>query len=696
MLIYKTSPDLQTFPYLIKSCSSLRSLSTCFSVHQHCIVFGFSSNALIASSLVGVYSKLGESHYARQVFDAMPERSVVAWSAIIGCYSKLGDVNMAFSMCNQMRNEGVRPNSVTTLGLLAGISQVGCVECVHACAIRLGFESDIVLMNCLLNVYGRCGSVEIARVFFEFMDHRDSVSWSSLVSCYTQNGCVEESVEISNRMRAEELKPDHQIFGSVVSVAGNEMKLEVGRMAHGQIIRAGFENHVQVETTLMVMYLKCGEMDDALRTFNQITDRDVVSLTAMISGLVRNGRADEALNVFHQMRKQGVMPASTTIASALAACAQLNSPRHGTAMHGFIVRRRMDIDIAVQNSLVSMYAKCSRLEQSLNVFKRMPSKDVVTWNALLAAYAQNGNLYEAMCLLNEMKMARQRPDYITVVSLLQACASLGALLQGKWIHNFLLRHRVGPCISIDTALVDMYSKCGNIDDARKCFDLMPEKDLVSWSTIIAGYGSHGKGETALKMYNEFLQTGIQPNHVTFLAILSACSHAGLVSQGMRIFESIMQDYGHEPTVEHRACIVDLLSRAGRLEEAYDFVKRMFKQPSISVLGILLDACCSHRNADLADMVRREIQLMKPVDAADYVQLAHSYASTCKWGGKGEALMQMRGLGLKKVPGWSSIEFHGAITTFLVDHSSHSQYEEIVSMLRLLRSEMQKTRTLQYQ
>ncbi|KAK9155628.1 hypothetical protein Sjap_003108 [Stephania japonica] len=691
----KTSPDLQTFPYLIKACSSLRSLSTCFSVHQHSIVYGFSSNARIASSLVGVYSKLRESHYARQVFDAMPERSVVAWSAIIGCYSKLGDVNMAFSLCNLMRNEGVQPNSVTALGLLAGISQVGCVECVHAWAIRSGFESDIVLMNCLLNVYGRCGSVETARLFFEFMDHRDYVSWNSLVSCYASNGYVKESVEILNIMRTEELKPDHQIFGSVVSVAGNEAKLEVSKVVHGQIIRAGFENNVQVETTLVVMYFKCGEMDDALRAFDQITDRDIVSFTAMMSGLVQNGRADEALNVFHQMQKQGVMPASSTIASALAACAQLNSLRHGTAIHGFIVRRRMVIDIAVENSLVSMYAKCSCLERSLNVFKRMPSKDVVTWNALLAAYAQNGNLYEALCLLNEMRMAQQRPDYITFVSLLQACASLGALLQGKWIHNFLLRHTVGPCISIDTALVDMYSKCGNINNARKCFDQMPEKDLVSWSAIIAGYGSHGKGETALKMYYEFLLTGIRPNHVTFLAILSACSHAGLVPQGLRIFESIMQDYGHEPTVEHRACIVDLLSRAGRLEEAYEFVKSMFKQPSISVLGILLDACFSHRNADLADIVRREIQLMKPADAADYVQLAHSYASMCKWDGKGEALMQMRALGLKKVPGWSSIEFHGAITIFFVDHSSHPQYEEIMSMLRLMRTEMQKTMTLQY-
>ncbi|OVA09774.1 Pentatricopeptide repeat [Macleaya cordata] len=690
MLTNKTPPDAYTFPSLLKACTSLGLFSHGLSIHQHIIVHGYPSDTFSASSLVHFYSKFGDAHNARLVFDAMPERNVVPWSAIIGCYSRAGDVNMAFSMYNRMQHQGIQPNSVTVLGLLMGISKLQHLYCVHSCVIRAGFEADLLVLNSLLNLYGKCGRVDVARKLFNLMNHKDIVSWNSLISGYTHDGNVRESVELLNRMRIEGMEPGHQTFGSVVSSVANECKLELGKLVHGQIITAGFELDMHVETTLLVMYLKCGSLGDAFRLFDQITDRDVISWTAMISGLVQNDRADEALDVFYRMLKSGAIPSSTTIATALAACAQVGSLRQGKSIHGYFVRQRMQVDIAVQNSLVNMYAKCDHLEQSWVVFERMRDKDVVTWNAIVAGFAQEGNLYKAFLLFNEMRMACQRPDAITVVSLLQACASLGALHQAKWIHNFVIRNGVGPCISIDTALIDMYSKCGVIDTAQKCFDMMPEQDMVSWSTIISAYGSHGKGEKALRMYSEFLVSGIEPSHVTFLSVLSACSHAGLVSEGLEIFKSMTEEYRIEPKLEHRACIVDLLSRAGRLQEAYNFVKRMFPQPTIDVLGILLDACRTYKNADLGNIVAGEILCLKPDNAGNYVQLAHCYASMSRWDGAGEAWMQMRSLGLKKVPGWSSIELHGTIITFFVDHSSHPQYEEIVLMLKMVSREMQVT------
>ncbi|KAK9268215.1 hypothetical protein L1049_010658 [Liquidambar formosana] len=223
----------------------------------------------------------------------------------------------------------------------------------------------------------------------------------------------------------------------------------------------------------------------------------------------------------------------------------------------------------------------------------------------------------------------------------------------------------------------MYSKCGDLDTAQKCFDTILEQDLVSWSTIIAGYGSHGKGKTALRMYSEFLQTGIKPNHVMFLSVLSACSHDGLVNEGLSIFHFMTEDYAIEPKLEHRACIVDLLSRAGRVEEAYNFYKRMFPDPMIDVLGILLDGCRTNGNMELGDIIARDILMLKPASAGNYVQLAHGYASMNRWDGVGEVWTQMRSLGLKKIPGWSYIELHGTIATFFTSHSSHPQFEEIV-------------------
>ncbi|XP_058101258.1 pentatricopeptide repeat-containing protein At4g04370, partial [Magnolia sinica] len=689
MLNDRIAPDAYTFPSLLKACSSLGSLSHALTIHQHIIVSGgdFIADAYIASSLVHVYAKWGHVDSARQVFDRMPYRNVVPWTMIVGCYSQMGDVDKSFSMYNQMQHEGIRPNSVTVLGLLSGISQLYHLQCVHCCVVQLGFEVDIVVVNSLLNVYARCGGMEAAQQLFDAMHRWDIVSWNSLVSGYSKTGNVSECVELLNRMRRGETKPDQHTFGSVASVIADKSTIESGKSIHAQIITSGFESDVHIETTLMNMYLKLGNMDESFQLYDRIEDRDVVSWTAMIAGLVQNDRGDRALSEFHQMLRARVTPSSATIASALAACAQLGSFNSGTSIHAYIIRQRMQVDVAAMNSLLTMYAKCGHLIQCQALFDMMSDRDVVSWNGIVAGYAQNGYLNKAFSLFSKMREARQRPDSISVVSLLQACASTGTLHQGKWVHNYILRNGLRPSISVDTALIDMYSKCGDMEAAQRCFDGMPEQDLVSWSVIIAGYGSHGKGETALRIYLDFLQTGIKPNPVLFLSVLSACSHAGLVPEGLRVFQSMNEDFGIEPKLEHHACVVDLLCRAARVQDAYRFVKAMLSQPTIDILGILLDACRTHRDVDLGEAIAGEILQLKPENAGNYVQLAHSYAAISRWDGVCEAWRQMKSLGLKKVPGWSSIELHGTATLFFVDHTSHPQHEEMILMLKILDIEM---------
>ncbi|XP_062160569.1 pentatricopeptide repeat-containing protein At4g04370 isoform X2 [Alnus glutinosa] len=653
MLNTNTPPDAFTFPSLLKACTSLHLFSHGLSFHQRVIVNGYSSDPYIASSLINLYAKFGLTSNAHKVFDIMPERNVVPWTAIIGYYSRTGDAYMAFSMYNEMRRQGIEPSSVTLLCMLSGAPELAHVQCLHGCTIL------------------------------------DIVSWNSLISGYTQTGNIREVLQILDRMRIEGMELDQLTFGSLLSVTAAQSNLELGKLVHGKILRTGFYLDAHIETSLIVMYLKCGNIDIAFSIFEQTSDKDVVLWTAMISGLVQNDCADEALIVFCQMLKSRVEPSTATIASALAACAQLGSFDLGTSIHGYILRQGMTLDVPAQNSLVTMYAKCGHLDHSCAVFNRMAKRDLVSWNAIVAGYAQNGHICKALFLFNQMRINLQRPDSITVVSLLQACASTGALHQGKWIHNFVIRSCLRPCILVDTALVDMYSKCGYSDTAQKCFDGMAEQDLVSWSTIIAGYGSHGKGETALRMYSEFLRTGIEPNHVIFLSILSACSHNGLVHEGMSIFQSMTQDFGIAPNLEHRGCIVDLLSRAGRVEEAFNFYKRMFPEPSVDVLGILLDACRANGNDELGDIIARDIIMLRPANAGNYVQLAHSYASMNQWDDVGEVWTQMRSLGLKKLPGWSFIEMHGTITTFFSDHNSHPQSEDIVTILKAVNWEMRK-------
>ncbi|KAM7255487.1 hypothetical protein ACFE04_026189 [Oxalis oulophora] len=689
MLLSNIPTDTHTYPSLIKACTSLNLLSHGLLVHNHVIINGFSSDSHIGSSLIHFYGKTNDVRYARKVFDQIPDRNVVPWTSIIGCYTRNGDVKMGFYMFDEMRRQGVMPSSVTLLSLLCRDLEIERVKCMHCCVVSHGFQHDTALMNSLMNVYSKCVSIDDAGRLFEFIEERDIVSWNILISGYASIGKSCQIVQLMREMKEEGFKLDNQTFGSLVSAIATGSNHEMGKLVHGQIIRSGVNLNINLQTSLMVMYYKCGNIDAAIRIFEQNQDNDVFSWTTMVSGLVQNGCADKALVFFSRMLNSKLQPSTVTIASALAACAQLNSFRLGTSIQGYMLRQGMTPDIPVENSLISLYAKCSHLEQMLTIFYRMSKRDLVSWNALITGCAQNGELDRALSLFNEMRKNHQKPDSFTVVTLLQGCASIGALHQGKWVHNFVTRNYLRPSILVDTALIDMYSKCGDLDSAQKCFDNTLHRDLILWSSIIAGYGCHGEGNIALKLYSDFLHTENKPNHVIFLSVLSACSHNGLVDEGLTIFESMKKDFGIQPRLEHHACIVDLLCRAGRVNEAFMFYKENFPEPSLDVLGILLDGFRTSDNKEFSEMIVREIISLKPSDAGNFVQLARSYASMNKWDGKGEALVRMRSLGLKKLPGWSYIELHGEINIFFMQHSSHPLLETIVSVLKTLNVEVRK-------
>ncbi|XP_051135291.1 pentatricopeptide repeat-containing protein At4g04370 [Andrographis paniculata] len=681
-----TAPDAFTYPSLLKACTSLGFDSLGVSLHQQVIVNGYSSDSYISSSLINFYAKLRNTEYARKVFDDMPQRNIVPWTAIIWCYSNARDMNNAFSIYNSLQREGIVPSSITILNMLTGVSESRHVDVLHACIIKNGYLRDVILINCLLSVYAKCGRVEDARELFDLLDDKDLVSWNSLINAYSLMGNITEVVKLFTKMRFESIEPDQQTFGSLVSAIAREGCEEVGRIVHGLIVSSGFESEKHVGTSLVSFYSRCRRVDEALRIFEMANDRDTVFWTAMISGLVQSDSADKALALFRKMLVSGVLLSAATIACVLAACAQLGSIKLGKSIHCYMLRQKMALDIPSQNSLVTLYAKCGFLDQSFTVFSMMAGRDVISWNAIVAGYAQNGYLDQSLHLFHEMRLDQQQPDSVTIICLLQACASLGACHHGKLMHNFVIRSFMGPCIRIGTALVDMYAKCGDLGSARKCFDRMPQHDTVSWSTIIAAYGSNGKGETAMEMYSKYLQDGLELNDVIFLSVLYACSHNGLVDCGLALFESMKNDHNIEPKTEHCACIVDLLCRAGRVHDAYDFYRKTFAKPMVDVLGILLDACRNYGAEQLGCIIANEISEIEPADGGKYVQLAHTFASMARWDGVGEAWAQMRSLGLRKLPGWSFIEMHGVITPFFTRHTSHPEYASIVSILKNLTEE----------
>ncbi|CAN4083749.1 unnamed protein product [Withania somnifera] len=614
MLKSSVPPDPFTFPTLLRACISLNLLSHGLLLYLH-VVNGLASDRYIGSSLISFYSSFGLTEMHRKCV-TMPERNIVPRTTIIGCYALSGDFKHAFYLYNSMLHEGTKPTSHL------------CA--LFACLYSYGFLGHIALLNSMLNVYGKCGRIEYARKLFEWMDEKDIVSWNSLVSGCSSVGDTEELLRLMYRMRLENTWPDHQTHG----------------LMHGQIFSAGFELDVHLETSLMFMYLKCRNMDYTFKIFERAKDKDVVLWTAIISGFVQNERADRALEVFQSVLYSRTEPSTVTISIALAACAQLGSLKVGASIHGYMLRQRMAIDTPAQNSLIAMYSKCGYLEQALMVFYMIKDRDVVSWNAIVAGNAQNGHLSMALHLFNEMRIALQRPDSITVVCLLQICASIGAYQQGKWIHNVVIRSYLEPCVKIGMTLVDMYCTCGDLDSVTKCFDRVIEHDLISWSTIISGFG-------------KLMQSGLTPNGLIFLSVLYACSHNGLADQGLNLFDSMARDFKIEPELEHCACKVDLLCRASRVKDAYNFVK--FPEPMTNALA----------QVELRDIVAKETSELDHEDAGRYVQLAHNYASMVHWEGVGKTWVQMKELGLNKLPGWSFIDLHGVTTTFSWDKLSSS-------------------------
>eukprot|EP01018_Ginkgo_biloba_P011802 Gb_29543 [translate_table: standard] len=685
-------PDNFTFPFVLKACAILSAFQEGKEIHDHILRSGFESDMFVETALVNMYSKCGILEIAHQLFDKMSKRNVVSWNAMIAGYAQNGHANEALTLFTQMQLADMKPDLATILSVVHACAHLAALrqgKWIHGYIIASGFESDVSVGNSLIAMYAKCGSVNVACRIFNEMHRRDVVSWNAMIVGYIQNGHATEALRLFREMQLADVTADSVSMLGVLQAYSQLGALQQGKVTHGYVIRRSFELDVVVGTTLIDMYAKCGSIDFARQLFEKMSKRNVVSWSAMIAGYAQNRHANEALALFNQMLQANLKFDSIAIASVLYACAHLAALHQGKWVHGFLVRRGFEMDVSVENSLVAMYAKCGCVEVARQLFDKVSLKSVVTWSAMIAGYAQSGHAKEALTLFHQMQVAGVEPNSITMVSLLPALAYLAALQQGKWIHGYIIRSGFESDVIIGTALIDMYAKCGSIKIARGVFDKMPERDVVSWSAMIAGYGMHGLGEDALVLFSQMQKTGIKPNHVTFISVLSACTHAGLVNEGCQYFHCMVRDYSITPRMEHYVCMVDLLGRSGRLYEALDFINKMPLEPCATVWGALLGACRIHCNIDLGERVAEHIFYLEPENAGCYVLLSNIYAAAGRWNDVAKVRTLMKDKRVKKIPGCSSIEVNSKVHTFLVGDRSHPQSEKIYAALETLYRQMKE-------
>eukprot|EP01018_Ginkgo_biloba_P019039 Gb_39514 [translate_table: standard] len=685
-------PDNFTFSFVLKACANLTALQEGMQVHGGIIRTGLQSDIFVETSLIAMYAKCASIEVARQLFDKMSKRNVVSWNAMILGYVQNGHANEALILFHQMQMQAIKPDTIAIASVLPACGHSSALQqgkSIHGYIIRSEFESDVVLGTALIDMYTKCGCIEIARELFDKMRKRNVISWSAMISGYVQNGCINEALILFYQMLLRDIKPNSATIVNVLPACAHLSALQQRKWIHGYIIRSGFESEVVVANSLLSMYAKGGSIEIARNVFDRMCKRDVISWNAMIAACAQNGDANEAFTLFNEMRSQDIKPDSVTMLTVLQVCAHLSALQQGQQIHGYIVRNGFESDSVVGISLVNMYAKCGSIHIAHKLFDKLSKKDVVSWSAIIAGYVQNGHASEALTLFHEMQLQNIKPDAVAIASVLPACAHLSALQQGKWIHRCIIRGGFESDVVVGNALIDMYAKCGTIDLACRVFDKMYERDVVSWSTIIAAYGMHGHGEDALALFSQMQQEGMTPNHITFISVLSACSHAGLVDEGWQCFDSMIQNYCITPSQEHYACMVDLLGRSGHLEEARNFIQKMPLEPDASVWGALLGACRIHCNIEIGEHVAERLIELEPGNAGHYVLLSNIYAKAGRWEDVAKVRTMLKDKGLKKTPGCSLIEVNNRVHTFLVGDRLHPQSKKIYAMLAALAGKMKE-------
>ncbi|OVA12335.1 Pentatricopeptide repeat [Macleaya cordata] len=426
------------------------------------------------------------------------------------------------------------------------------------------------------------------------------------------------------------------------------------------------------------MYSKCGSVDDARKTFDEMSKKSMVTWTALISGYSQNDRGEEALALFPQMIELGLEPNQFTFASLLKASGSAGTDKPGRQIHAFVVRYGYDLNVFVGSSLLDMYARFGKMKEAQLVFDKMVSKNEVSWNALIAGHARKGEGEEALKLFWRMQREGFKPTHYTYSSIFSACASNGALEQGKWIHAHMIKSGEELIAFLGNTLLDMYASAGSIEDARKVFDRLKKKDVVSWNSMLTGCAQHGLAKEATKRFEEMLKIGILPNDISFLCVLTACSHGGLLNEGQYYFE-LMKKYKVEPQVEHYVTMVDLLGRAGLLNQAESFIKSMPIEPTAAIWGALLGACRMHRNIELGTYAAKRVFELDPVDSGPPVLLYNIYASGGRWSDAARVRKTMKQSGVKKEPACSWVEIQNAVHVFVADDDAHPQSKEILKM-----------------
>ncbi|KAG9132205.1 hypothetical protein Leryth_017072 [Lithospermum erythrorhizon] len=711
-------PDNFVFPAILKASSALHDLKFGQQIHCNIVKLGYDRNSTpVANTLVHMYGKCGcEIDHVYKVFDGITQRDQVSWNSLINALCKLEEWELALDAFRSMGEEGILPSSFTLVSValacsnvLDGVAGLRLGKEVHGYALRTDHDRKTFTSNALMTMYAKLGRIDDSRAIFKLFGEKDLVSWNTIISSFSQSGRFYEAMELFRCMVLEKCKPDGVTISTALPACSHLELLDVGREIHAYAFRNDdLVRNAFVTGALVDMYCNCKKADVGRKVFDGAVDRRIGIWNAMFAGYSQNGYYDKALELFKTLLEvSGLLPNPTTMTSVLPACIHSKSFSDKKTIHGYALKLGFGKDRYVQNALVDLYARMGRIEISKYIFDTIENKDIVSWNTMITGYVVCGWHEDALYMLHEMQRSNTnneedygtfkgtfKPNSITLMTILPGCAALTALSKGKEIHAYAIRNALSSDVAVGSALVDMYAKCGCLDLARNVFDCLPIRNVITWNVMIMAYGMHGKGEEALELLRMMVEepndANIKPNDVTFIAIFAACSHSGMVDEGRQLFYKMNVEYGVEPKPDHFSCVVDLLGRAGRLEEAHELVKAMPEQYDKSgAWSSLLGACRIHQNVELGEISANNLLQLEPHIASHHVLLSNIYSSAGLWDKANEVRRNMKEKGVKKEPGCSWIEYGDEVHKFVAGDASHPQNQKLYSFLENLSEKMKK-------
>ncbi|KAI0492933.1 hypothetical protein KFK09_027209 [Dendrobium nobile] len=721
MLCVGTMPDHFTFATIIRACGAMKSLSKGKLVHSNLIVSGYESDVFVANSLIEMYSSCGDEYSSRMVFELIKEKNQVSWNSIIASYAHLGSYDEALHQFSRMQDSGHRCdrfNIGSSLAACAALPDLDMGRQFHGYLLRRFLDNDLILGTAVVDMYAKCGCPEKAHHAFDKLDERSEVSWNALISGYVQHDNVEAAIHLYHKMRLA-IPPDQFTLANMLTLAANQGSVDLGKQIHAYIIRSGTNLNVVVETELVNMYARGSRLREAGSIFYCMQERNNYSWNSFMDGHEKDGNYSFVLCLFYQMQLNGTKPDSFSLASVLSSCISLSDIKSGKQIHSFMIRNAMedhkilrcllvnlyaqceamkyayevyekarDKDVYLNNVMISALLECKRVDEARELFDQMGERTLVSWNMMLMGYSKCGLKNEAFRLFIRMTIEGVIYESLALVPLFNICASLPALELGEMFHTIVIKRSFSYCsVVLDSAMVDMYSKCGSLEDARSYFDRMDERNIVVWNSMITGYGKHGQSCEVFVLYRKMQEENVKPNGVTFLSLLSACSHGGLVEKGISCFITMLEEDEVEVRAEHYTCMVDLLGRAGFLKEAHEVINKMPMEPEVSTWGALLGACRLHKEVDFGRLAAEKLFELDSENSGHYILMANIYSSVAMWKEGDQIRELMKSRGVKKEPGVSWIQIENEAHTFHAGDRNHPLAEEIYMTLKELAGKM---------